>query len=343
MKKLKITLIALCVPLVLCLVACTQQTKFDKWQEGSTSLSDIKAYVEDVTNESSPNFIPKEDRIAVTDNDGTLYGEKAPIYYDCLMYAYRVLHDPDFKGQTPRMIDIAHHIENCYSTHDLDKWTDEVVALEWQEAFAGMTIEEFDAYAKKFYETPVAGFNNITYGKFFYQPMKEIVNYLKQKDFDLYVVTGVDRLSARALVCDELGIEPSHVIGTDNALRVSGNDSINPMFYPYKTNEDIIRDGHEIIKNMHSCKILQVIQEIGKKPVMSIGNSTSDESIGRYIQKDNKYSTKVIMVLQNDNDRDNANLEKAEKNFKKWKDEGWTVVSIKDEWKTIYGENVTKN
>lgn len=341
-SKISLLIIMVSLPLVLCLCCCGAQPKFEFWNKDAQSLEKIKEYVDDVTRDGSPNYIPKEDRIAVSDNDGTLYGEKAPIYYDCILYVYRVLYDNTYTPKNQHMIDLAKQLEKSWETHDLEPDVDKMISAEWGEAFDGMTIDEFEKYCKNIFTKPVLGFNNINYGDFFYKPMIELINYLREKGFELYLVTGVDRIAARVLCCDMLNIEPSHIIGTDSAIKISGNNSLDARDYKLKKDDVLLRDKYQIIKNTNSSKVLQIAREIGKKPVLSIGNSSGDESMATYVTTDNKYKAAAFMVLQNDNDRDNALLNKVEKNKSKWESNNWVVVSIKDDWATIYGNDVTK-
>ena len=100
-KKIKSFVLVVLVTAVLssCLAGCggrNENASFEYWNEDAQSLSELKEYVKDVTEKSSSHFIPEEDRIAVFDMDGTLYGELAPIYIEWLMYAYRVNEDPGF-------------------------------------------------------------------------------------------------------------------------------------------------------------------------------------------------------------------------------------------------------
>lgn len=339
--KVFMLILAAIVPLILCLSSCAPETKLTSWNDNSQALQKIKAYVDDVTTEGSENFIPEEDRIVVTDNDGTLYGEKAPLYYDCVLYVHRVLYDNTFQP-TPEMVNLAKEVEKCFATHELDSSTDTVISAKLQDAFAGMTLKEFDDYCEEFFKTPVEGFNNVTYKEFFYQPMKELVNYLQEKKFDVYIVTGVDRMAARSLIRNNLNIKPDHIIGTDTQIEYSGNGSKDTRDYKLKKTDKTLRSTKQINKNTNTTKVSQIIEEIGKQPVLSMGNTSGDNSMALYTTYNNKYKSLAVMVLQDDNVRDNCSLEKAAKNKATWEENGWTVISMKNEWKTIYGDKVTK-
>ena len=84
------------------------------------------------------------------------------------------------------------------------------------------------------------------------------------------------------------------------------------------------------------------MQEIGRKPVLSFGNSTGDTSMARFVCDDNPYYSMAFMVVADDIVRENGNLEKAEAIKNRWNEHGFVSISMADDWKTIYGENVTK-
>ncbi|MDO5328503.1 MAG: HAD family hydrolase [Coriobacteriia bacterium] len=341
-SKLKYLAIVFVLPLVICFSACGQKQNFDSWNPNTESLNTLKAYVEDVTREGSSNFIPKEDRIVVSDMDGTIYGEKAPLYIDCLVYVHRVLYDNTYTPKDQHMIDLAHRVEECFKTHELDKLTDPVICAEWQIPFAGMSIEDYEKYCSDFLKNPVEGFNNVSYKDFFYKPMLEVIDYLLQNDFQFYIVTGTDRSLSRILLKDKVNIQPVNVLGTDNVIKYSGNDKLDNEYYVYKFNDVAYRTENAIFKDSNTNKVDRIKREIGKQPVLVFGNTSGDESMATYVTSNNKYKTLACFVLQNDNVRDNCSLEKAEKNKANWEKKGWTIFSMKDDWKTIYGGNVEK-
>ena len=131
------------VVLCTCLVGCSgknENVRFEYWNEEAQSLSELKEYVKDVTDNSSAHFIPEEDRIAVFDMDGTLYGELAPIYIEWLLYAYRVNEDPGFLPDDAEK-KVADQIVEAAKTGSIPENLEKDHAIQNARAFAGRTVE----------------------------------------------------------------------------------------------------------------------------------------------------------------------------------------------------------
>ena len=97
-----------------------------------------------------------------------------------------------------------------------------------------------------------------------------------------------------------------------------------------------------IIKNLKTNKVLQISQEIGKVPVLSFGNSSGDEAMHNYCLGNQKYRTATFMLVADDDVRDHADLEEGDRREAKWRSAGYHVISMKNDFKTIYGEGVKK-
>ena len=307
------------------------------------ALTALKTYVEDVTSPQSSNFIPIEDRIVTTDMDGTFVGELYPSYFEYLMLEYRVLDDPSYKDKAPEDVrQAAQAIRDFVRTgKKLPDHFDMVHAYAAAKAYAGMTIAEFDAYVKAYGEKQANGFKGMTYGKSFYQPMIEVFDYLKANGFTVYVVSGSDRFICRALV-ESIGIAPNRVIGMDVKFETNKQGETAGVDYTMNKDEYLVRTDQLIIKNLKTNKVKQISQEIGKVPVMSFGNSGGDVSMHNYCLSNKKYRTAVFQLIADDDARDHANREKALALGQKWRDAGFHVISMRDDFKTIYGFNVQK-
>ena len=207
-------------------------------------------------------------------------------------------------------------------------------------AYAGMTIAEFDAYVKAYAAQPANGFTGMTYGQSFYKPMLEVFDYLKDHGFTYYVVSGSDRFICRALV-DAIGIPRNRVIGMDVMLEVSGQGKVAGVNYTMASDEKLIRTDSLLIKNLKTNKVLQITQEIGKVPVLSFGNSSGDCSMHNYCLS-SPLSHAVFMLIADDDMRDHANREKALKLGEQWRASGYNVISMRDDFRTIYGPGVEK-
>ena len=303
----------------------------------------LQEYVEDVTNPSSKNFIKVEDRIVTFDMDGTFVGELYPTYFEYNMLEERVLEDASYKDKAPDDVkETAQEIRDFVRNGKaLPAHFDMKHARAAAKAYAGMTVAEFDAYVKAYAQKPANGFRGMTYGQSFYKPMLQVFDYLKANGFTFYVISGSDRFICRALV-ESIGIEPNRVIGMDVKYRSTKLGNEEGVNYTMGKDEDLIRTDELIIKNLKTNKVLQISQEIGKVPVLSFGNSSGDCAMHNYCLSNPKYKTAVFMLIADDEARDHANREKALNLGKQWRESGYHVISMRDDFKTIYGDGVEK-
>ena len=323
-------------------IELAQKKYFKSWND-CEALKALKDYVEDVTNPNSANYIPVEDRIATFDMDGTFVGELYPTYFEYNLLEYRVLDDPDYRDRAPEDVkEAAQSIRDFVRQGTpLPDHFDMVHAYAAAKAYAGMTLAEFDAYVKAYATKPANGFSGMTYGQSFYRPMLEVFNYLKDNGFTYYVVSGSDRFICRALT-ESIGIEPNRVIGMDVRLTASNQGLEAGVDFTMGKNEDLKRTSELIIKNLKTNKVLQISQEIGKVPVLSFGNSGGDCAMHNYALSNTKYRSEAFMLIADDDARDHANRDKALALGEKWQQQGYHVISMRDDFKTIYGEGVTK-
>ena len=315
---------------------------FQSWNQ-CEALTALKTYVEDVTNPQSPNYISSEDRIATFDMDGTFVGELYPTYFEYNLLEYRVLDDASYRDKAPDDVrEAAQAIRDFVRNGKaLPDHFDMIHARAAAKAYAGMTIDEFDAYVKAYAAQSANGFTNMTYGQSFYKPMLEVFNYLKDNGFTYYVVSGSDRSICRALV-ESIGIAPNRVIGMDVWFKSSSQGEVAGVNYSMGQEEYLVRTDSLIIKNLKTNKVLQISQEIGKVPVLSFGNSSGDQAMHNYCLSNPKHRTAAFMLIADDDARDHANREKALTLGQKWRDSGYHVISMRDDFRTIYGDDVQK-
>lgn len=305
------------------------------------SIHALTEYVQDVTNPLSPNFIPEEDRIATFDMDGTILGELYPTYFEYNMLEYRGLDDPTYSA--PEQVrEAAQDIRDFVRTGKAlpDKF-ELIHARAAAKAYSGLTLAEFDRYVKSYAASPANGFTGMTYGESFYKPMLEVFDYLKDYGFTFYIVSGSDRFIARALVSD-IGIDPRFVIGMDVTLKTRDQGEVPGVEYTMGKEEDVLRSDELIIKNVKTNKVFQIAQEIGKVPVLSFGNSTGDCAMHNYCLGSSTYKCAAFMLIADDEERDHANREKALDLARQWREAGYHVISMRDDFKTIYGPGVKK-
>ena len=315
---------------------------FQLWNK-CEALTALQTYVEDVTNPQSPNYISEEDRIATFDMDGTFLAELYPSYFEYNLLEYRVLEDSSYCDKAPEDVrEAAQNIRNFVRQGTaLPDHFDMIHARAAAKAYSGMTLADFNAYVQSYAAKPANGFNGMTYGQGFYKPMLEVFDYLKDNGFTYYVVSGTDRFACRALL-EPLGVAPNRVIGMDVKLMSSSQGEEAGVNYTMGREEDLVRTDELIIKNIKTNKVLQISQEIGKIPVLSFGNSTGDCAMHNYCLSNTKHRTAAFMLIADDDERDHANREKALELAKKWHEAGYHVISMRDDFRTIYGPDVVK-
>lgn len=113
------------------------------------------------------------------------------------------------------------------------------------------------------------------------------------------------------------------------------------LTYVFDDDDRLVLGGDFIIKNLKMNKVTVINQEIGQQPVLSFGNSTGDGSMAEYVTSGNKYKSLAYMLCCDDTKRENGSEEKAQKMYDLCKEYDWVPISMKNDWKTIYGDGVT--
>ena len=308
---------------------------FKFWAKDSAAKQKLIEYVSDITNKKSKNYIPVEDRIAVFDVDGTIACETAPFCFDFMMFVYRALDDPNYIASAQDKANaeaVKAAIYNKKMTNDVRRKH----CASNASVFAGMTAEEYADYTRNYLNTPVEGFDNLKVGEAFYLPMIEVISYLKANDFKIYLVSGADRdymrTSAEIFPVDGM-------IGTDYKYVATNQGDIDGMDYTLKAEDKVVR-GEFVSKDINMNKVSNMAREIGKKPVLAFGNSSGDSSMINFSLRDNKYRTAAFLVICDDLEREFGDMNKANKCIKLADDNGWIKISMRDDFKTIYGNNV---
>lgn len=352
MKERKITktalLIGISVLLILAVLAVTlivgredskkkETTLGTYWTEDSAAAQSLREYVAKVTDPADKDsYIPVKDRIAVFDMDGTLTCETYYTYYDTMMFIEYCLHDHPEKV-TDELKQIAADIRPGYLA-------DENLARNFARAYAGMTVEEFSSYVTEFGKKETASFTNMRYIDNFYLPMTELVKYLYENDFTIYVISGTERTTTRAIVANSPirdYVTPNHVIGTDFEVKVRGyEEEPSNMNFKYADGDELVLTGGFIQKNLNANKSIYIEREIGQRPVLAFGNSGSDTSMMNYtIDHRNPYPAQAYMIVADDDVREWGKQnweEKAAENREK----GYVPVSMKNDFAQIYPEGI---
>lgn len=321
-------------------VGCTQikRDNLSLWDNEAPAKKAIISYVKDVTNKKSKNFIPVEDRIAVFDLDGTLILETDPSYFDWALFEHRVLDDPNYKPTKEQIVSAKTSRERGIFPA-LNNNREQMVS----EVYKGMTLEEFYDFIRKFMQEDQPGFVNMKRGDIFYKPMIEVVEYLIKNKFTVYICSGSDRLMVRPLIENNLPyIQPKQIIGSDSMIVSNKQGKIDGLSHIFEKDEELILGGKNLIKNLQMNKVSVIAQEIGKRPVLAFGNTLSDASMLNYTIYGNKYKALAFMISCDDLEREYGNTEKAEKMRTASVKYGWISISMRDDWKTIYGDNIKR-
>ena len=307
------------------------------WNDGTGVKKSLTDYVNAVTKEGSKDFIPVEDRIAVFDMDGTLTCETYYTYYDTMMFIEFCLVDHP-ERVSDELKEVAASIKPGYVA-------DETLARNFAKAYAGMTVEELYNYAVQFGQKKTASFNNMRYIDNFYLPMVELVKYLYANGFEIWVISGTERTTTRAIVANSPikdCVEPEHVIGTDFEVKQKGHeDEPSNMNFKYENGDELVLTGGFIQKNLNANKSVYVEREIGKRPVLAFGNSGSDTSMMNYtIDERNPYKAQAYMVVADDTEREWGKQDWETKS-KEYEAKGFIPVSMKTDFAKIYPDGIT--
>lgn len=296
------------------------------WNDTKTRQRIID-YVNTVTTKGN-DFIPPEDRIAVFDNDGTLWSEQ-PTYFQVEFIMYRIKQlekkHPEWKKDKLIQTAVKHDLKKLREKYG-SKGLAKLMAI----AQSGVTTDEFETIVKKwmkYAKHPITGkpFNKMTF-----KPMLELISYLKENQFKVYIVSGGGIDFMRVWATDVYGIEPENIIGSYSLLKYEKRNG-KPVLIK-EPQILIVNDGPEKAKNIHRF--------IGKKPVVAFGNSDGDLQMLEWCASNN-YKSLPAYIRHTDSKREwaydresrigklNEGLDEAVKN-------GWLVVDMKKDWSVIY-------
>jgi phosphoglycolate phosphatase-like HAD superfamily hydrolase len=296
------------------------------WNEGSTKSS-IIAYVNDVCDEQSENFIPVADRIAAFDNDGNLWSEQ-PAYFQLYFVRDRIKalapEHPEWKDQQPYKAVLEGDLETLKKEgmHGIVKLA--------MTTHAGNTTEEFDEIVKNWITTSRHPVRDVPFNELVYQPMLELLEYLRANDFKTYIVSGGGVDFMRAIFPEIYGIPSEQIIGSRIKTEFDYNDG-NPLIKRLPE-IDYIDDKEG--------KPLNIQKIIGKKPVFSSGNSDGDLQMMQWTAS-NSHKSFMIYVHHTDAEREwaydrESHIGRLDKGLDQALRDGWTVIDMKKDWKVIY-------
>ncbi len=310
-------------------ISSTHAAEYDSlpsWNEGATKDSIIN-FVDAITDKNSPDFVPKAERIATFDNDGCLWSEK-PIYFQLYFAMDRIKtlapKHPEWKTQQPFKAVLENDFKTLISSGK--KGILELVMA----SHAGMTTEECENIVLEWLTTAKHPRFNRPYTDLVYQPMLELLTYLRANGFKTYIVSGGGIEFMRPWTEKIYGIPPEQVVGS----------SIKTKFE--------IRNGKPVIVRLPEIdfiddkagKPIGIHKHIGRRPIAAFGNSDGDLQMLQWATS-GKEKRFALYVHHTDEIREwaydrKSHVGRLDKGLEEAKKNGWTVVDMKKDWKVIY-------
>ena len=303
------------------------------WNDGAAKQA-ILDFVRATSDRSSPSYVVPEDRIAVFDQDGTLWVEQ-PMYTQVIYCLDRVpdvvAKKPELKNREPFKTVLSGNREAIARLPMQDLY--KILAA----TLSGMTVEEFNAEAKKWLETARHPRWNRLYTELAYQPMLEVFRYLRDNAYKTYIVTGGGQDFVRMYAEKVYGIPPEQVIGTAGGTKFAYASNGKP----YLTKEPKL-----LLNDNNAGKPEGIHLMIGRRPYAAFGNSTGDRQMLEWTAAGDGARLKMLL-LHDDAAREYAYgpaqglpdtkvgtftpalYDEAKKN-------GWSVISMKNDWKRIF-------
>jgi phosphoserine phosphatase len=308
-----------------------QTDPLPSWNEG-ISKSSILHFVEAVTTANGADFVPPSERIAVFDNDGTLWCEK-PMYiqldFTLRKLAAQAEGDPSLRSKQPWQASwekdfdwLGGVITKHYQGDDSEL---QVLLAGILSLSEGQAVEQVEAAARDFIEKEQHPTLGRAYRKCIYQPMLELIRYLEANGFVNYIVSGGGRDFMRGFAQDLYGIPRERVIGSTVAYRyVESGDGGEIV---QQAELDVIDDG--------PGKPIQIWNVIGRRPILAAGNSNGDLPMMAFAGGASLPALRLL-VVHDDADREFNYVAGAEKVISVTQTLGWTAVSIQRDWQKVF-------
>jgi len=305
----------------------------ESWTAGPTK-SAITDFVGRVTTAGSPDYVAPEERVAVFDNDGTLWCEK-PMYiqldFIVRRLAEKVAADPSLADGQPYLA--AHNgdlhwfggaITKHYQGDDADLKSLAAAVLSLHDS---VKVEDHAAGVATFFAEAKHPTLGRPYLECTYAPMVELLRHLEDHGFTCYIVSGGGRDFMRPVTSRIYGIPPERVVGSAQGLKFVGDDGHGDLLLQPAL--DIWDDGPE--------KPVRIWNRIGRRPILAAGNSNGDDEMLLYTGDRHGPSLKLL-VLHDDAEREFEYTAGAERALGHAEQYGWTVVSMRDDWSTVFSE-----
>jgi phosphoglycolate phosphatase-like HAD superfamily hydrolase len=301
------------------------------WRDTPTRRA-IVDFVARVTADGGAEYVAPADRVAVFDNDGTLWSEKPiPIQVDFTLFRLAELAnaDPSLRARQPYKAAIERDYRwlgeamvKHYRGDDADLG---VLMAAVETAFEGMSVEAFSAEVMTWLRTAAHPVLHRPYTSCAFVPMLELLRYLESNGFTTYIASGGDRDFMRPFAEQVYGIPPERVIGSALGLDFrSGEDDTELL---YKSKIEFFDDGVQ--------KPMRIWSRIGRRPLVAGGNSNGDIPMLRFARTADRDGLRLL-VLHDDAKREFDYQAGAEDALQRAAEGSWTVVSIATDWATVF-------
>lgn len=314
--------------------ACSRRDPLPSWNDGASKRA-ITAFVARVTRPGSPDFVKPAERVAVFDNDGTLLCEQ-PTYVQRVFTIDRVRRlapaHPEWADAEPFKSTLAAATDDRSAAGVAET----VAAKEMMEMVsasgAGAEVDAFNRDAREFLRSARHPTYHKPYGELAYRPMLELLGYLRASGFKTFVVTGGGVDFVRALAEDRYGIPPEQVIGVAAELAFETRDDGSRV---------IVRTAKLAAPLDGPAKPIAIQHHIGRRPILAVGNSDGDLPMLQYTATGTGPRLAVVVhhtdaVREVAYDR-TSRVGKLDKALDEANAKGWTVIDVKDDWKTLFG------
>ena len=288
----------------------------------------IIAFVERTVSEG----VPPEERVAVFDNDGTLWCEKPmPIQVDFILRRLFEMAqaDPELRGRQPWKAAYEHDpgwlanvIAEHYAGNDTNVGT---LMAGFLAAFKGISVEDFEAKSDAFLRNTQHPTLGRGYLECAYQPMIELLAYLETNGFSNYIASGGGRDFIRPVSQELYGIPRDRVIGTASTFEYTSNDHGGTI--THKAETDFLDDGPQ--------KPIRIWSRTGRRPILAAGNSNGDIPMLEFTYHSDKPYLRLLL-LHDDDQREFDYTTGAEQSLEQADKLGWTIVSMKNDWATVF-------
>jgi len=296
------------------------------WNEGAAKKS-IVDFVARVTREGGPEFVPPSDRIATFDNDGTLWSEK-PVPFQ-LMFAFDRVKAlapeyPDWKTREPFASLVKGDMTGVAASGEKG-----VLAIIGA-THTGMTTDEFSAHVRDWIATAKHPTTGRLFTEMAYQPMLEVLAYLRANGFKTFIVSGGGVEFMRPWAERVYGVPPEQVVGSSGKLKLEVRNGTPVLI---KLPEIDLVDDKE-------GKPVGIQRQIGRRPIAAFGNSDGDLQMMQWAMAGT--GARLALFVHHDDAAREFAYDRTDKlqQFNKGWDEavanGWTVVSMKDDWKAVF-------